>query len=271
MRRPASSSPRRLAPGPGPVDDGRAAADADRAGGPVVPRTLARASRRSPASRRGGANGHCRSAASWHVSCGVMPATSACRRACARASRTRRARSATRRRRRRAVRFPRRLLRERVQVSLDRDARARAGAEARAAGIPVDRPLVAFELPHRVESALPAVAFLRRTRLRGGAHRRSAWRPRRDAGRRGSGVRAAAQRPAGVLRAAVGALPGVRVHRSAARGLPDRHADADAERTRSDLAVSGPAGRRIHADARDRSRLGPRDSAARAAGGDRSS
>ena len=61
----------------------------------------------------------------------------------------------------RPLRFPRRLLRERVQVSLDRDARARAGAEAMAAGIPVDRPLVAFELPHRVESALPAVAFLR--------------------------------------------------------------------------------------------------------------
>jgi len=59
-----------------------------------------------------------------------------------------------------AARFPRRLLRERVQVSLDRDARARAGAEARSAGIPIDRPLVAFELPHRVENALPAVSFL---------------------------------------------------------------------------------------------------------------
>ena len=58
------------------------------------------------------------------------------------------------------ARFPRRLLRERVQVTLDRDARARAGAEASAAGIPLDRPLVAFELPHRVENALPAVAFL---------------------------------------------------------------------------------------------------------------
>ena len=59
-----------------------------------------------------------------------------------------------------AARFPRRLLRERVQVSLDRDARARADTEARAAGIPIDRPLVAFELPHRVENALPAVSFL---------------------------------------------------------------------------------------------------------------
>ena len=62
----------------------------------------------------------------------------------------------------RAVRpgFPRRLVRERVQVSLDRDARARADNEAKAAGIPRDRPLVAFEVPHRVESALPAIAFL---------------------------------------------------------------------------------------------------------------
>lgn len=59
-----------------------------------------------------------------------------------------------------ALAFPRRLIRERVQVSLDREARARAAAEARAAGIPLDRPLVAFELPHRVENALPAVAFL---------------------------------------------------------------------------------------------------------------
>jgi putative glycosyltransferase (TIGR04372 family) len=56
--------------------------------------------------------------------------------------------------------FPRRLLNEHVHVSLDRDARARADSEAKAAGIPHDRPLVAFELPHRVESALPAVAFL---------------------------------------------------------------------------------------------------------------
>ena len=56
--------------------------------------------------------------------------------------------------------FPRRLVRERVQVSLDREARARAESEARAAGIPRDRPLVAFELPHRAESALPAIAFL---------------------------------------------------------------------------------------------------------------
>jgi putative glycosyltransferase (TIGR04372 family) len=56
--------------------------------------------------------------------------------------------------------FPRRLLRERVQVSLDREARARADNEAKAAGIPRDRPLVAFEVPHRVESALPAIAFL---------------------------------------------------------------------------------------------------------------
>ena len=56
--------------------------------------------------------------------------------------------------------FPRRLLRERVHVSLDRDARVRAEVEAKAAGIPRDRPLVAFEVPHRVESALPAIAFL---------------------------------------------------------------------------------------------------------------
>ena len=57
-------------------------------------------------------------------------------------------------------RLPRRLIRERVQVTLDRDARARAAAEARAAGIPLDRPLVAFELPAHVELALPAVALL---------------------------------------------------------------------------------------------------------------
>ena len=56
--------------------------------------------------------------------------------------------------------FPRRLVRERVQVSLDRDARARAVNEARAAGIPPDRPLVAFEVPQRVEGALPAISFL---------------------------------------------------------------------------------------------------------------
>ena len=56
--------------------------------------------------------------------------------------------------------FPRRLVREPVQMSLDRDARARADNEARAAGIPRDRPLVAFEMPRRAESALPAVAFL---------------------------------------------------------------------------------------------------------------
>lgn len=56
--------------------------------------------------------------------------------------------------------LPRRLIRERLQVSLDRDARTRAAGEARAAGIPLDRSLVAFELPHRVESALPAVSFL---------------------------------------------------------------------------------------------------------------
>jgi putative glycosyltransferase (TIGR04372 family) len=55
---------------------------------------------------------------------------------------------------------PRQLIRERLQASLDRDARTRASAEAKAAGIPIDRPLVAFELPHRVESALPAVRFL---------------------------------------------------------------------------------------------------------------
>lgn len=58
------------------------------------------------------------------------------------------------------ARFPRRLIRERVQVSLDREARTRAGADATTAGIPSDRPLVAFELPHRLESALPAVALL---------------------------------------------------------------------------------------------------------------
>ena len=58
------------------------------------------------------------------------------------------------------VSYPRRLIRERVLVSLDRDARAKAAAEARLAGIPPDRPLVAFELPHRVETALPAIGFL---------------------------------------------------------------------------------------------------------------
>jgi putative glycosyltransferase (TIGR04372 family) len=56
--------------------------------------------------------------------------------------------------------FPRRLVREGVQVSLDRDARARADSDAKAAGIPADRPLVAFEVPHHVESALPAITFL---------------------------------------------------------------------------------------------------------------
>jgi putative glycosyltransferase (TIGR04372 family) len=58
------------------------------------------------------------------------------------------------------VRLPRRLVRERIQASLDRDARVRAGAEAKAAGIPPDRPLAAFELPHRIENVLPAVALL---------------------------------------------------------------------------------------------------------------
>jgi putative glycosyltransferase (TIGR04372 family) len=59
-----------------------------------------------------------------------------------------------------AARFPRRLLRERVQVSLEREARARAAHEAIGAGIPLARPLVAFELPHHVATALPAVSFL---------------------------------------------------------------------------------------------------------------
>lgn len=59
-----------------------------------------------------------------------------------------------------ADRFPRRLINERVQVSLDRAARARANNETRDAGIPLNRPLVAIELPHRVESAFPAMSFL---------------------------------------------------------------------------------------------------------------
>jgi putative glycosyltransferase (TIGR04372 family) len=58
------------------------------------------------------------------------------------------------------ARFPRRLIRDRIQASLDREARARAAVEARGAGIPPERPLVAIELPHRVESAWPAVEFL---------------------------------------------------------------------------------------------------------------
>jgi putative glycosyltransferase (TIGR04372 family) len=58
------------------------------------------------------------------------------------------------------VRFPRRLVRDRVRAWLDREARAHAAVEARAAGIPSDQPLAAIELPHRVESAWPAVQFL---------------------------------------------------------------------------------------------------------------
>ena len=165
-----------------------------------------------------------------------------------------------------AARFPRRLLRERVQVSLDRDARARADAEARAAGIPIDRPLVAFELPHRVENALPAVSFLVE----------HGYGVVRIGDPRGGHVEmpglvdlACAPRPSALLEFFV--LQSARfvvcesIDLQQAAYLTE-HAHVDAQRTRSDLPVPGPARRRLHADARHRSRFGPRDPAARAPG-----
>ena len=55
--------------------------------------------------------------------------------------------------------FPRRLLRERIAVTLTDAARAEADALADAAGLR-GAPLVAFEVPARVEVAAPAIAYL---------------------------------------------------------------------------------------------------------------
>jgi len=55
--------------------------------------------------------------------------------------------------------FPRRLLRERIAVTLTDAARADADALADAAGLR-GAPLVAFEVPARVEVAAPAIAYL---------------------------------------------------------------------------------------------------------------
>ena len=195
-RRVGRVSPARggLAPGPGPADDGRAAARADRPGRPVVPRTLAPASRWPAAFRlaaRTGAVGATRAGARAAASC-RQRARAGGR---AHAPQGRGARGRPSRRRSRAPCASRGGCCE--SGSRCRSIATRGPGPAprpRPRAFPLDRPLVAFELPHRVESALPAVAFLRRPRLRGGAHRRPARRPRRVAGRRGSGLRAAAQR-----------------------------------------------------------------------------
>ena len=56
--------------------------------------------------------------------------------------------------------LPRRLLRERIAVTLTDAARAEGDALAGAAGVRAGAPIVAFEAPARVETALPAIACL---------------------------------------------------------------------------------------------------------------
>jgi len=56
--------------------------------------------------------------------------------------------------------FPRRLLRERIAVTLTNAARAEGDGLAGAAGVRAEAPIVAFEVPSRVEAAMPAIACL---------------------------------------------------------------------------------------------------------------
>lgn len=59
-----------------------------------------------------------------------------------------------------AAAFPRRLLRERIAVTLTDAALAEAGGLASAAGLRSGTPMVAFEIPGRVDVAMPAIAGL---------------------------------------------------------------------------------------------------------------
>jgi putative glycosyltransferase (TIGR04372 family) len=56
--------------------------------------------------------------------------------------------------------FPRRLLRERIVLTLTNAARAEGDGLAGAAGLPAGAPIVAFEVPARMEAVMPAIACL---------------------------------------------------------------------------------------------------------------